>query len=50
MLATMAGARVYAVEHTDQALQAHHSRPVELFNSGTQDVAQIILDQTGGRG
>ncbi len=49
-LATMAGAQVYAVEHTDQPLQAHHNRPVELFNSSTQDVAKIVLDRTEGRG
>lgn len=49
-LATMAGATVFAVEHTEQTLLGHRNGPVEMFNSGVQDVAAIILDKTGGHG
>jgi len=49
-LATMAGASVYAVEHTAQSLNGHRTRPVELFDSSAQDVAKLILDRTDGRG
>ncbi|MGB3337973.1 MAG: zinc-binding alcohol dehydrogenase family protein [Devosia sp.] len=49
-LATMAGAKVFAVGYNGQPLQGHANSPVMLLNSGTDDVAQIVRDQTGGHG
>jgi NADPH2:quinone reductase len=49
-LATMAGAKVFAVEYNDQPLLGHTNGPVEMFNSGTQDVAALLLEKTGGHG
>jgi len=49
-LATMAGATVFAVEHTAQELMAHTNRPVELFNSSVDDVPEIIRQKTNGHG
>lgn len=49
-LATMAGARVFAVEYNDQPLQGHTNAPVTMLNSSKDDVAQIVRDQTGGHG
>lgn len=49
-LATMAGAKVFAVEYNGQPLQGHANAPVTMLNSGTDDVAQIVRDQTGGHG
>lgn len=49
-LATMAGARVFAVEYNEQPLLAHTNSPVEMLNSATDDVAAIIREKTGGHG
>jgi len=49
-LATMAGATVFAVEHTAQQLMAHTNKPVELFNSSVDDVADIVRQKTNGHG
>ncbi|CAN7662549.1 zinc-binding alcohol dehydrogenase family protein [Pararhizobium sp. LjRoot235] len=49
-LATMAGAKVFAVEYNDQPLQGHTNAPVTMLNSSADDVAQIVRDQTGGHG
>jgi NADPH:quinone reductase-like Zn-dependent oxidoreductase len=49
-LATMAGAKVFAVEYNDQPLQGHTNAPVMMLNSSKDDVAQIVRDQTGGHG
>lgn len=49
-LATMAGAKVFAVEYNDQPLAGHTNGPVEMFNSSTHDVAEIIRDKTNGNG
>ncbi|MEK1895509.1 MAG: zinc-binding alcohol dehydrogenase family protein [Rhizobium sp.] len=49
-LATMAGARVFAVEYNDQPLMGHANRPVEMLNSSTDDVAAIVREKTGGHG
>lgn len=49
-LATMAGATVFAVEHTEQQLLGHRNGPVEMFNHGTQDVAELVREKTGGNG
>lgn len=49
-LATMAGARVFAVEYNEQPLMAHTNAPVEMLNSGKDDVAAIVREKTGGHG
>lgn len=49
-LATMAGARVFAVEYNEQPLLAHTNGPVEMLNSAKDDVAAIIREKTGGHG
>jgi NADPH:quinone reductase-like Zn-dependent oxidoreductase len=49
-LATMAGAKVFAVEYNDQPMQGHTNAPVTMLNSSTDDVAQIVRDQTEGHG
>ncbi|OHV83491.1 oxidoreductase [Ensifer sp. LCM 4579] len=49
-LATMAGARVFAVEHNEQPLLAHTNGPVEMLNSARDDVAAIVREKTGGHG
>ncbi|MGO4832386.1 zinc-binding alcohol dehydrogenase family protein, partial [Rhizobiaceae sp. 2RAB30] len=49
-LATMAGARVFAVEYNAQPLMGHTNLPVEMLNSAVDDVAAIIRDKTGGHG
>lgn len=49
-LATMAGARVFAVNRSDAPLLAHCNGPVELFDQSRQDVAALIMEKTEGRG
>lgn len=49
-LATLAGARVFAVEYNEQSLLAHTNAPVEMLNSAKDDVAAIIREKTGGHG
>lgn len=49
-LATMAGARVFAVEHRPQPFVGHASGPVEVIDASSVDLAQVVRDQTGGHG
>ncbi|CAN7691299.1 zinc-binding alcohol dehydrogenase family protein [Phyllobacterium sp. LjRoot231] len=49
-LATMAGARVFAVEYNEQPLMGHTNGAVEMLNSSTQDIAAIIRERTDGHG
>ncbi|KRD64048.1 zinc-binding alcohol dehydrogenase family protein [Ensifer sp. ENS10] len=49
-LATMAGAKVFAVEYNEQPLLAHSNAPVEMLNSAKDDVAAIVREKTGGHG
>ncbi|WP_274626444.1 quinone oxidoreductase family protein [Arvimicrobium flavum] len=49
-LATLAGAKVIAVEYNDQPLIGHTNAPVEMLNSGAQDVAAIVREMTDGHG
>lgn len=49
-LATMAGAKVFAVEYTAQSLLAHTNAPVEMLNSAVDDVAAIVREKTNGHG
>ena len=49
-LATMAGARVFAVEYNGQPLMGHANGHVQMLDSGSQDVAAIVREKTGGHG
>lgn len=49
-LATMAGAKVFAIEYNEQPLMGHTNGPVEMLNSGAQDVAAIVREKTDGHG
>ncbi|PCJ89563.1 MAG: oxidoreductase [Hyphomicrobiales bacterium] len=49
-LATMAGATVYAVGRNDQGYVGHACAPIEMLDSSTQDVEQILRDKTDGKG
>lgn len=49
-LATMAGARVFAVERTAEPFRGHASRPVEMIDASTGDIAAQVRDATGGHG
>ncbi len=49
-LATMAGAKVFAVEYNAQLLMGHANGPVTMLNSAVDDVAAIVRDMTGGHG
>lgn len=49
-LATMAGAKVFAVEYNAQLLMGHANGPVTMLNSAVDDVATIVRDMTGGHG
>ena len=49
-LATMAGAKVFAVEYNGQPLRGHTNGPVTMLNSAVDDVAAVVRDMTGGHG
>ncbi|WP_417691661.1 quinone oxidoreductase family protein [Roseibium sp.] len=49
-LATMAGANVFGVEYKPMEFLGHASQPVEMFDSSSQDVAELVREKTGGRG
>ncbi|HSX73475.1 MAG TPA: zinc-binding alcohol dehydrogenase family protein, partial [Shinella sp.] len=49
-LATMAGAKVFAVEYNGQQLRGHANGPVTMLNSAVDDVAAVVRDMTGGHG
>lgn len=49
-LATLAGARVFAVEYNEQPLLAHTNAPVDMLNSAKDDIAAIVKEKTGGHG
>lgn len=49
-LATMAGAKVFAVGRSGAPLLAHVNGPVELLDNTTQDVAAIVRENTDGHG
>ena len=49
-LATMAGAKVFAVEYNSQPLIGHTNAPVTMLDSSKDDVAAIVREQTGGHG
>ncbi len=49
-LATMAGARVFAVERTLEPYRGHASGPVEMIGADTTDIAAFVRDATDGHG
>lgn len=49
-LATMNGARVFAVEREKEAYSGHSSRPFDMIDASTQDIAEYVRSATGGRG
>ncbi|GAB2203187.1 zinc-binding alcohol dehydrogenase family protein [Roseibium sp. ROS1] len=49
-LATMAGATVFGVEYKPMEFLGHSAQPIEMFDSSSQDVAQLVREKTGGRG
>lgn len=48
--ATMAGARVFAVEYNAQPLMGHANGSVTMLNSAADDVAAVVRDMTDGHG
>jgi NADPH:quinone reductase-like Zn-dependent oxidoreductase len=49
-IATMHGARVFGVERTKEAYIGHASSPVRMIDASAEDIAQVVLDETGGHG
>jgi NADPH:quinone reductase-like Zn-dependent oxidoreductase len=49
-LATMAGATVFGVEYKPMEFLGHSAHPIEMFDSSSQDVAELVREKTGGRG
>ena len=49
-LATMAGARVLAVERHAGPYRGHASGPVEMIDASSTDIAAFVRDRTGGHG
>jgi NADPH2:quinone reductase len=49
-LATMNGARVFAVEREREAYSGHSTRPIEMIDASTQGIADHVRAATGGHG
>lgn len=49
-LATRAGARVIGVERNAARYVGHASAAIQVFDSATPNLIQVLLDATGGRG
>src|SRR3954454_1183125 len=49
-LATMAGARVFAVERTRETYRGHASGPVEMIGADQTNIAAFVREATGGHG
>jgi NADPH2:quinone reductase len=49
-LATMCGARVYAVERTREEFLGHAISPVDMIDASAVDIATYIRDKTDGHG
>lgn len=49
-LATMAGARVFGVEHKPMDYLGHATGGIEMFDSSSQDVAALVREKTNGHG
>ncbi|MBO9462482.1 zinc-binding alcohol dehydrogenase family protein [Labrenzia sp. R5_0] len=49
-LATMAGATVFGIEYKPMEFLGHSAQTIEMFDSSSQDVADLVREKTGGRG
>lgn len=49
-LATLAGARVFGVEHKPMPYLGHATGTIEMFDSSHDDVAALVREKTGGHG
>lgn len=49
-LATMNGARVFAVERAKEAYVGHATKPFDMIDASTQNIAEYVREATGGRG
>ena len=49
-LATMNGARVFAVEREREAYSGHSTRPIDMIDASTQGIADHVRAATGGHG
>jgi len=49
-LATIAGARVFAVERSREEYMGHATGPVEMIDASTVDIAAHVRAETGGHG
>lgn len=49
-LATMNGARVFAVERGQEAYVGHSTQPIDMIDASTQNIADHVRATTGGRG
>jgi NADPH:quinone reductase-like Zn-dependent oxidoreductase len=49
-LATMCGARVFAVERTREKFLGHASAPVDMIDASAVDIATYVRDKTNGHG
>jgi NADPH:quinone reductase len=49
-LATMWGARVFAVERTREEFRGHATGPVEMIDASAADIATYVRDRTDGHG
>ena len=49
-LATMNGARVFAVEREKEAYLGHSSGPYDMIDASAQDIAEYVRSATDGRG
>lgn len=49
-LATMAGARVFAVERSREGYRGHASGPVDMIDAASTDIAAHVRERTGGHG
>ena len=49
-IATMRGARVFGVERTKAEYQGHASGPVRMIDASSEDIAEVVRRETGGKG
>lgn len=49
-LATLQGARVFAVERWKEQYLGHASGPVDMIDASSTDIAEYVRDKTGGHG
>jgi len=49
-IATMLGAQVFGVERTAEAYGGHASGPVRMIGADTEDLAEVVREESGGRG